>query len=419
LCCTFALAAASVLLTTPTLAAEDPQTVLVAGNPPLTPDVIHRFGGFFEWVLEAPMTAAQQKELRDSLVESWQQGDRDTMDSVQEILKLERQSRRDTPAARDLLRAQIQPAMLESIRANADKDQFTKWLQGIYEAAHTPLAPGDPPLTRQVVDAYAEVMCFEISQVMGRELQATPEVKDQLAKSLVAGYPNFDAAARQQLAKMPLLWAAMRVAWTALPAAEQEGYRRQWAASLAPLLTARTAPPPAGPAAPTQLASADALGYVQRATAYLRNAQYDLCVADCDRALQLDPRCVSAYTTRAQAWSYWTFDNDKILRDANAALAVDPNSWLAYDLRGGAYYSQGERAKAEADWAKMRQLKQAQDLEAPPAPGSTAGQAAVLEKMQEQQRDLRWLSNMAQMSHDTSTAIISNIGGGWTYEYRP
>lgn len=44
-------------------------------------------------------------------------------------------------------RSQLQPQVLD--QAKNQSDQFSRWLLDIYDAAHTPIAEGDPPLTRR------------------------------------------------------------------------------------------------------------------------------------------------------------------------------------------------------------------------------------------------------------------------------
>ena len=395
----------------------DPAAVLAPGDPALTEGMVNRLTDFFEWVLQAPVTVQQGTELRGMLVESWTKGDRAEIDGMNEILGIEAQVVEHPPAERDLLREQIQPALLVALRNQPD-DVGSRWVLGVYEAAHVPIAAGNPPLTRQVSDAYAELLAFEIGQVLGNEVPASTEFKDQFAASLITDYPNYEAAAQANLAKMPMYWAATRLAWPALPVEEQEAYRKQWAPGVTALLGTQTAPQPAAEVAPAEgelpLESPDAQGYARRAAEYAVQSQYLLALADCDRALQLDPNCASAYLTRAEAYNsgkQGLQDTERALADYGRALQADPSSWFAYQQRGILFAGQGEQAKADADWAKMRELKQAQ---------TTTGDARAdaLRDLQEHQETMRWMSEMSTLSHETSMAIIGNMGGGWTYESR-
>jgi len=118
--------------------------------------------------------------------------------------------------------------------ARKESDAVAKMIVQVYEAAHQPIAPGDPPLTRQAADAMLEVLFFMAAQVQGGDAaaaalpQPTQEMKDQWAKNLAANYAKADAAARNQIAKMPLTWAALRMLWPELPEADKTQARAQW-----------------------------------------------------------------------------------------------------------------------------------------------------------------------------------------------
>jgi len=382
--------------------------------------MVDGLGDFFAWVLEAPLTVEQRETVRQGLIELWQSGAKADIDPMVQALRAQAEVRKHPAAERDLIREQVQPELLAELRKQPD-NEAAKWLLGIYGSAHTPIAAGDPPLTRQVADAYAEVLLFMISQVLGNGLQANAEVKDQFAKALVNDYPNYDPAARKELANMPKYWAAIRIAWPTLPADQQETYRKQWAPGVAALLkpSATAAPPKAGPPGEGELPleSQDAKGYLLRAGKYYEQGDWRAVIADCDRAVQLDARCAAAYLLCARAHAA-EFESKDVIACATRAIELDPKCWEAYEVRGGAYYPD-QAEKAEADWAKMRQLKQAQGVEAPEATSTGDARLDAMRKLQEHQETMRWMSDMQRLSHETSMAIISNIGGGgWTYEYQ-
>ena len=83
------------------------------------------------------------------------------------------------------------------------------WVLEIYYSAHTPIAQGNPPLTRQVADAYAEVNCFMISEVIGGEaFKPDKAFKDQLSSALIAEYRNFTPGATEGVLAAAADWAA-------------------------------------------------------------------------------------------------------------------------------------------------------------------------------------------------------------------
>jgi hypothetical protein len=92
---------------------------------------------------------------------------------------------------------------------------------------------GTPPLTRQMTDAYAELLGFMIGQVT-RGVAATPTPSDRayVARTLAATYASRTAEERQQLRSIPSTWAKLRRTWPRLSQAQQATLRQQWAVQL-------------------------------------------------------------------------------------------------------------------------------------------------------------------------------------------
>jgi hypothetical protein len=94
------------------------------------------------------------------------------------------------------------------------------------------LAPGNPPLTRQVTDAFAETMVFVFQVVAAGDtwdLEQADDtaLKDAMAQGLAAGYTAFPADARQALSQMPELRAVLYQAWPLLDDDDREALRQQ------------------------------------------------------------------------------------------------------------------------------------------------------------------------------------------------
>src|SRR5207237_7987644 len=99
----------------------------------------------------------------------------------------------------------------------------------IYDAAPQPIADGDPALTRQAADATIEVLFFMACQVEGGgTISPAKAVKDEWAKKLAEAYDAMEPAARQEIADMPVRWAALRLAWPGLPEDKRRELKEQW-----------------------------------------------------------------------------------------------------------------------------------------------------------------------------------------------
>ena len=207
--------------------AKDASAVLAAGDPALTRQMVEHTCHFLAYLLEAPLTLEQKAALEKSIVADWKKKDADTIEFVKDACDLRAQIFAKPEAERDLIRKQLQPEILKALRANKG-DEGAKWMLAIYDAAHRPLAPGSPPLTRQMTDAYAEVLYFMASEVVGEKIAPDAEAKATMAKGLASAYAKAPAEMKKTLNQMPILWAAIRVAWPTLPEAEKAAAREQW-----------------------------------------------------------------------------------------------------------------------------------------------------------------------------------------------
>ncbi len=115
------------------------------------------------------------------------------------------------------------------MRAQPNSD-LSRWVLGIYDAAHRPIAPGNPPLRPQVVDAYVAFLSFMMYQALGNNWSFTggASFRDAVAQSIIASYPTLRADQQAAMAQIPLEWAQLNDAWPKAPLAQQQQLRAQW-----------------------------------------------------------------------------------------------------------------------------------------------------------------------------------------------
>src|SRR5919197_1395901 len=94
-------------------------------------------------------------------------------------------------------------------------------------AADDVLAPGNPPLTRQVSDASAGVTVFLLQVVASGEPDAALDRRmlDGWAQALASEYGHMSSDDQQALALMPALNGALHDAWTSASAEDRKTVR--------------------------------------------------------------------------------------------------------------------------------------------------------------------------------------------------
>jgi hypothetical protein len=209
-----------------------PNRLLAPGNPPLTQQTADNLAGFFEWLLDAPLTQGQRQEIQEAAVEVWQRGDMETMANILGIVQAFGQVVQLGETQRMQVRQELQPALLAEARQHPGND-LSRWMLQVYDAAHVSIAPGTPPLTRQVAEAYAEVQHFLLGvvatgQARPIEQDFGPTGRDVWVQAIADDYPRYGPEYQRKLTEMPLFRAAIGEAWPALTAAEQTQLRNQW-----------------------------------------------------------------------------------------------------------------------------------------------------------------------------------------------
>ncbi len=105
-----------------------------------------------------------------------------------------------------------------------------------------PLAPGSPPLTREVSDVVAEFLAFMITEATGRPLVADQQFKDSWAQMLAAKYGTRSAFEQERLSHIPTHWATVRLDWPTKKEEEKAKLREQWREFLKQATAASTTP---------------------------------------------------------------------------------------------------------------------------------------------------------------------------------
>ena len=89
--------------------------------------------------------------------------------------------------------------------------------------------------------------------------------------------------------------------------------------------------------------------YYNRAASYFVDGKYDLAVADCSAAIELNPQKWSAYNVRALAYRA-KGEYDLALKDFSVIESVSKNDVLFFNNRGITYMDKGDKDKALQDF---------------------------------------------------------------------
>ncbi len=98
-----------------------------------------------------------------------------------------------------------------------------------------------------------------------------------------------------------------------------------------------------------------AQAYVSRGNAYQRLEQFDAAIRDYSRAIQLEPRSFNALLARAQSYVR-TGQDDPALADLTQAIAIKADAPVALSVRAGIYLRKKDYQNAIADYSETIRL---------------------------------------------------------------
>ena len=98
-----------------------------------------------------------------------------------------------------------------------------------------------------------------------------------------------------------------------------------------------------------------AYAYSQRGNAYYNKGDYHLAIADYNQAIQLDPKLANAYNVRGIIYDK-KGDYDRAFADYNQAIKLEPNLASAYIGRGIIYNEKGDYDRAFTDYNQAIKL---------------------------------------------------------------
>ena len=208
-------------------------TVVADGNPPLTDEMVIKYTHFMQWTMIMPLTVAQEDRIKTYLTGIWRANDRAEIERTLNLLELRDQL--------ESLHQNVEPWAAVTMRGNAvhnwktGSDEMSKWGMALYNANHSPLVPGNPPLTRQMEDSYEEMGYFVLTQVYNSSPQHIDAVeRADLANVLGGQFKSMPADQQANFAKLPEVWYQVRNAWPNMDDASKSALAASWKAHFSP-----------------------------------------------------------------------------------------------------------------------------------------------------------------------------------------
>ncbi len=230
--------------------------ILVPGDPPLTRSMTTRVVAWIEWILDVRLPLEVRRMVEAGCISDWREGRQGEIAGHLQVLQFQEALEPQNQETRDAIREEHQPAIVAALRAQA-QDPTAAALITLYDQANAPIAPGSPPLTREMASCYLDLIGFLASLHSTEEWQPLPEPhRSYHVQVLAAQYAALPPAQHAWFGELPRSWTSLRAAWRNAPPESRAQLRNQ---ILMMVHGGGAAPPPfAGPApfpAPPSLAA--------------------------------------------------------------------------------------------------------------------------------------------------------------------
>ena len=191
----------------------------------LTPAEADEVIAMMLWLLEIELPVDYVAHARDLLADLWAADDQ-TRTFVTDVCHPQYQQWRALhEALADSFREQAQPGLVAALRSGGS--EFAALLLDQYDRVNAAMAPGEPPLTREIADAFVDVLAFVEAVAQGVEPgPPDPRDRDGWVTQMARAWPGLQPEVRGWLATMPIGWAKLRYEWATLAPERRAWYQQ-------------------------------------------------------------------------------------------------------------------------------------------------------------------------------------------------
>lgn len=204
--------------------------LLFSGEPPLKLSTANSIQEMIEKALETALTDGQIKLFQKRLILEWQEGKK----SRREINKAEKMAEEINEQI-EALPIEKQPfAWREFGRQvyvyaeNEGKDDpLGQLIMTLYQAKHVLLVKGNPPLSRQAAESYAEMATFIHNVANNALVSLDPTEKEEVINDLVKNFSSYPLEQQENISQADALWGQLRYNWKIASQEDKENFRTE------------------------------------------------------------------------------------------------------------------------------------------------------------------------------------------------
>jgi hypothetical protein len=204
-----------------------PEDVLVVGPPQLTVNMVESVCAFHEWALDLSLPENVKEIFKENMIDAWRSSKPEYTQGFEEIMKMIQDIEKMEQGARDSLQKKAEQQLVERLKTYTDPVNVA--LLQLYEAEKAHIAPGNPPLTKEIADASIELINYQYLMAANLRITTlTTEHKVVWRQMLGSQWSNLTADWKNYYIGAPLEWARIQ----SMSLEEKAAYNQNFKANL-------------------------------------------------------------------------------------------------------------------------------------------------------------------------------------------
>jgi len=205
-----------------------PEDILVVGPPPLAVNMVESVCAFYAWALDLSLPEQVKELIRENMIDAWKSSNTADTQGFEQFMKWMQELENMEQGARDNLRKNMHQQFVESLRTSKANPISAALLQ-LYESEKAPIAPGNPPLTKEIADASIELINYQYLMAQNMRItKLTTEHKVVWRQMLGSNWSNMTAEWKNFYIAAPLTWAQIQ----SMSMEEKAAYNQNFKANL-------------------------------------------------------------------------------------------------------------------------------------------------------------------------------------------
>lgn len=204
--------------------------LLFSGNPPLKYSTAKSIQEMIEKALGVSFTDEQIKLFQKRLMLEWQEGKK----ARREINKSEKMAEEAESEIQALPIEKQAYAWREFGRQiyiyaenEGKNDPIGQLILDLYQRKNLLLIKGNPPLSRQAAESYAEMTVFVNNIINNTLVSLEANQKEDFINELIKNFPSYPLEQKENISQSDALWGQLRYNWKVASDEEKERFRRE------------------------------------------------------------------------------------------------------------------------------------------------------------------------------------------------